>query len=155
MPFTGSQTASTDGVYYDKDRVSAANPTNFTADNYAVYAQDTIEFMPKWDVLVGVRRDEMKAIYSSTTSPKLNYGENSYRTGLSWHQTPENHYYVSWSDSFSPTADLYQLTVKPQPAERSKTIEMGAKWLLLCQRSIPVADERPDQAVAIRPTWPH
>ncbi len=131
MPFTGSQTASTDGVYYDKDRVSAANPTNFTADNYAVYAQDTIEFMPKWDVLVGVRRDEMKAIYSSTTSPKLNYGENSYRTGLSWHQTPENHYYVSWSDSFSPTADLYQLTVKPQPAERSKTIEMGAKWLLL------------------------
>lgn len=136
LPFTGTQTQintaiTANGVYFDKDRLSAANPTNFTADNYAVYAQDTIEFMPKWDVLVGVRRDEMKAVYSSTTSPKLNYGENSYRTGLSWHQTPENHYYVSWSDSFSPTADLYQLTVKPQPAERSKTIEMGAKWLLL------------------------
>ena len=136
LPFTGTQTQintaiTANGVYFDKDRLSAANPTNFTADNYAVYAQDTIEFMPKWDVLVGVRRDEMKAIYSSATSPKLNYGENSYRTGLSWHQSPENHYYVSWSDSFSPTADLYQLTVKPQPAERSKTVEMGAKWLLL------------------------
>ena len=119
------------GVFYDKNVKSTAAPTNFTADNYAVYAQDTIEIVPKWDVLVGVRRDEMKAKYSSTTSPSLNYGENSYRAGLSWHQTPENHYYVSWSDSFSPTADLYQLTVKPQPAERSKTLELGAKWLLL------------------------
>jgi catecholate siderophore receptor len=131
MPFTGSQSASVDGVYYDKNRLSSANPTTFTADNYAIYAQDTITLAPKWDVLVGVRRDEMKANYSSATSPQLNYGENSYRTGLSWHQSAENHYYVSWSDSFSPTADLYQLTVKPQPAERSKTIEMGAKWLLL------------------------
>jgi catecholate siderophore receptor len=119
------------GVNYDKSIVSASAPTKFTADNYAVYAQDTVEIIPKWDVLVGVRRDEMRANYSSATSPKLNYGENSYRTGLSWHQTPENHYYVSWSDSFSPTADLYQLTVTPQPAERSKTIEVGAKWLFL------------------------
>jgi catecholate siderophore receptor len=131
MPFINGQSAALNGVYYDKNRLSAAHPTTFTADNYAVYAQDTITFLPKWDVLVGIRRDEMKANYSSATSPQLNYGENSYRTGLSWHQSAENHYYVSWSDSFSPTADLYQLTVKPQPAERSKTIEMGAKWLLL------------------------
>ena len=119
------------GVYYDKNILSTAAPTTFTADNYAVYVQDTVEIIPKWDVLVGIRRDEMRANYSSSTSPKLNYGENSYRTGLSWHQSPENHYYVSWSDSFSPTADLYQLTVVPQPAERSKTVELGAKWLLL------------------------
>lgn len=115
---------------YTSGQVAGAAST-FTADNYAIYAQDTIEFIPKWDVLVGVRRDEMKANYSSTTSPKLNYGENSYRTGLSWHQTPENHYYMSWSDSFSPTADLYQLTVAPLPPERSKTLELGAKWLFL------------------------
>ena len=136
LPFTQTGAALTaaiaaNGVFYDKNVKSTAAPTNFTADNYAVYAQDTIEIIPKWDVLVGIRRDEMKARYSSTTSPSLNYGENSYRTGLSWHQTPENHYYVSWSDSFSPTADLYQLTVTPQPAERSKTLELGAKWLLL------------------------
>jgi len=103
--------------------------TEFDADNYALYVQDTIEFIPKWDLLLGVRRDEMRASYSSATSPKLSYGENSYRTGLSWHQTEMSHYYVSWSDSFSPTADLYQLTVKAQPPERSKTVEVGAKWL--------------------------
>ncbi|MFA6041904.1 MAG: TonB-dependent receptor, partial [Methylophilus sp.] len=108
-----------------------ATPNTFNADNYAVYLQDTIEFIPKWDLLLGVRRDEMRAEYSSSTSPQLSYGENSYRTGLSYHYSPDSHYYVSWSDSFSPTADLYQLTVAPQPAERSKTIELGAKWLFM------------------------
>lgn len=105
--------------------------TRFDADNYALYAQDTIEFVPNWDLLVGIRRDELRADYSSVTSPKLSYGEDSYRTGVSWHQTPDNHYYVSWSDSFSPTADLYQLTVEPLPPERSETVELGAKWLFL------------------------
>ena len=114
--------------FYRSSQVAGV-ATKFDADNYAVYVQDTIEFIPKWDLLLGIRRDEMRADYSSVTSPKLSYGENSYRTGLSWHQNEMSHYYVSWSDSFSPTADLYQLTVKPQPPERSKTIEVGAKWL--------------------------
>jgi len=116
---------------YASSQPSTARPNKFKADNYAAYVQDTIEFVKNWDLLVGIRRDELRADYSSLTSPKLSYGENSYRTGLSWHQTPDSHYYVSWSDSFSPTADLYQLTVAPLPPERSKTIEVGAKWLFL------------------------
>lgn len=119
------------GALYMPDAESTSNPSKFNADNYAVYAQDTITVAPKWDVLFGLRRDELRAEYSSATSPKLSYGENSYRSALSYHHTPEKHYYLSWSDSFSPTADLYQLTVAPMPAERSKTIEAGAKWLLL------------------------
>ena len=122
---TGSGRYFTDGVE------STAAPTKFDADNYALYFQDTVTIAPKWDVLFGMRRDELRADYSSATSPKLSYGENSYRTALSYHYTPEAHYYISYSDSFSPTADLYQLTVKPQPAERSKTIELGTKWLFM------------------------
>lgn len=110
---------------------TTGNPSRFDADNYAVYVQDSVEFVKDWEVLLGIRRDEMRADYSSATSHKLSYGENSYRTGLSWHQTPDSHYYVSWSDSFSPTADLYQLTAVSQPPERSKTVELGAKWLFL------------------------
>nr|HPN01781.1 TonB-dependent receptor [Methylotenera sp.] len=90
-----------------------------------------VEFIPNWKLLLGMRRDELRANYSSTTSPKLSYGENSYRAGLSWQPQPEAHYYAAWSDSFSPTADLYQLTVAPQPPERSKTFEIGSKWLFL------------------------
>ena len=116
--------------YFTSSQVTGT-PTTFKADNYALYAQDIIEFIPKWEVLLGIRRDEMRADYSSATSPKLSYGENSYRTGLSWHQNEASHYYLSWSDSFSPTADLYQLTVAPLPPERSKTVELGAKWLFM------------------------
>ncbi len=120
------------GVTYNRhDAAILGNAVTFEADNYAAYVQDTITFMPKWDLLLGIRRDEMRADYASATSPKLSYGENSYRTGLSYHYTPDSHYYVSWSDSFSPTADLYQLTVVPQPPERSKTLEAGAKWLFM------------------------
>ncbi|MBK6998870.1 MAG: TonB-dependent siderophore receptor [Rhodoferax sp.] len=109
----------------------AGSPTSFTSNSYAVYAQDTVEFIPRWKATVGVRRDQMDATYSSTTSPKLQYGENSYRTALSYHPSDETHYYVAWSNSFSPTADLYQLTVAPLPAERSDVVELGAKWLLM------------------------
>ena len=120
------------GVFYNRHVASStAIATTFEADNYAAYIQDTIEFIPHWNVLFGMRRDELRADYSSATSPKLSYGENSYRTGLSYQPVPEAHYYASWSDSFSPTADLYQLTVAPQPPERSKTVEVGAKWLFL------------------------
>jgi len=125
-----SSAIAVNGVFYKKNS-GIGTLSEFTADNYAVYMQDTIEFVKNWDLLVGLRRDEMKADYSSTRTTHLNYGENSYRTGLSWHQTPDSHYYVSYSDSFSPTADLYQLTAAPLPPERSKTVELGAKWLFL------------------------
>jgi catecholate siderophore receptor len=103
----------------------------FNADNYAVYAQDSIEFMPHWTALVGVRRDEMKADYSAARAPHLDYGQNSYRSGLSWQPTSDQHYYITYSNSFSPTADLYQLTTVKQPPERSRTLEVGSKWLFM------------------------
>ncbi len=106
-------------------------PTTFDSTSYALYLQDTVEFIPKWKATAGVRRDQMDAEYSSTTSPRLKYGENSYRTALSFHPEADTHYYLAWSDSFSPTADLYQLTVRPQPPERSDVVELGAKWLLM------------------------
>ncbi len=110
--------------------VGTGTPISFNGNSYAVYAQDTVEFIPKWKATMGARRDELNAKYSSATSPNLQFGEWSYRSALSYHATDESHYYVAWSDSFSPTADLYQLTVTPQPPERSDTIELGAKYIL-------------------------
>jgi len=103
----------------------------FNADNYAVYAQDSIEFIPHWTALVGIRRDEMKADYTAARAPHLDYGQNSYRSGLSWQPTSDQHYYITYSNSFSPTADLYQLTTVKQPPERSRTLEVGTKWLFM------------------------
>ena len=107
-----------------------AGRNDFTGDSYAVYIQDTVEFMPFWKATLGVRRDELDAQYSSATSPELNFGEWSYRAALSYQPTETAHYYFGYSDSFSPTADLYQLTVVPQPPETSEVVEIGAKWML-------------------------
>ncbi|MDA8255498.1 MAG: TonB-dependent receptor [Betaproteobacteria bacterium] len=115
-------------VPYDENTAAAA--TRFSSDSYAIYAQDTVEFIPQWKATLGLHRDMMDAQYSSATSPRLQFGENSVRAALSFHPAADTHYYLGWSDSFSPTADLYRLTVRPQPAERSEVFELGAKWQL-------------------------
>jgi catecholate siderophore receptor len=104
------------------------NPSYFNGDSYGLYAQDTVEFIPQWKATAGLRRDQMNAKYSSGAN--LNYGEWSYRGAMSYHPNDESHYYLAWSDSFSPTADLYQLTTTPNPAERSDVVELGAKYIL-------------------------
>ncbi len=110
---------------------TAGTPVSFKGKSYGLYAQDTIEFIPQWKLTLGARHDRMDADYASVTSPQLKFREWSYRGALSFHPSSDTHYYLGYSDSFSPTADLYQLTVKPQPPERSEVIELGAKWLLL------------------------
>jgi catecholate siderophore receptor len=118
-------------VFYPYQEAVAGNPNDFTGKSYAFYAQDTFEFIPRWKATLGIRRDQLDAVYNTATSPKLSYSENSYRAALSFQPTANAHYYLLGSDTFSPTADLYQLTVKPLPPERSKVIEIGAKWNLL------------------------
>lgn len=116
--------------YYPYVEATAGNPVDFTGRSVAFYLQDAIEFIPKWKATMGIRRDQLDANYNSATSPSLSYGENSYRAALSFHPEAHTHYYFGWSDSFSPTADLYQLTVAPLPPERGSVFELGAKWLL-------------------------
>jgi catecholate siderophore receptor len=95
-----------------------------------LYAQDTVEFVPGWKFLLGARHDQMNASYSN--GARVNFGEMSWRAGLSFQPTEVHHYYLAWSDSFNPTADLYQFTPTSgglEP-ERSRTVELGAKWEL-------------------------
>lgn len=125
----GGTTAANPPYYLPYKANPAGAPVEFDSDSYAAYVQDTVEFIPKWKATLGVRRDEMDAKYSSATSPSLEYGEWSTRAALSYHVSEQTHYYVAFSDSFSPTADLYQLTVAPLPPERSQVKEIGAKWL--------------------------
>ncbi len=120
---------------YKSGHYTSAVPNTYSGDTYSAYVQDTLEFIPNWKLTAGIRRDEMRSEYQSPSgSGSINYrgdfGENSYRTGLSWQPSEAQHYYVGWSDSFSPTADLYQLSGSQYPAERSKVSEIGAKWLL-------------------------
>jgi catecholate siderophore receptor len=143
------------GVYY-KDVVGFVNgitgktidtrPSNsYQGNTYSAYVQDTVEFIPDWKLTAGIRRDEMSSDYvavsgvnvanklvrTTTAEYSGDFAENSFRAGLSWQPRADSHYYLGWSDSFSPTADLYQLSGSQYPAERSKVSEFGAKWLFL------------------------
>ncbi|MCG2579081.1 TonB-dependent siderophore receptor [Dechloromonas sp. XY25] len=115
---------------YKPGQFTTAAPATYKGETYSAYVQDTVEFVPDWKLTLGVRRDIMQSEYFTTTAFSGNFGENSYRAGLSWQPTAAQHYYAGWSDSFSPTADLYQLSGNQFPAERSKVIEVGSKWLL-------------------------
>lgn len=65
------------------------------------------------------------------TDFNLKYNEWSYRSGLLYQPTDLSTYYLAWSDSFNPTADLYQLNNNIRyDAERSRTVELGTKWEL-------------------------
>jgi catecholate siderophore receptor len=114
------------------------NPAGYEGDSVGVYAQDQIEFMPNWKLLLGLRHDRMDADYHTlnsttlaSTAFNLKYNEWSYRSGLLFQPTDVSTYYFAWSDSFNPTADLYQLNNSIRyDAERSRTIELGTKWEL-------------------------
>ena len=110
----------------------------FDSVSKSYYVQDTVEFIPDWKLTLGARRDHLDADYLSSVgttlanaSSELKFSESSYRAGLSWQPTDSAHYYVSYTDSFSPTADLYQISQVEREAELSDTYEIGAKWLFL------------------------
>lgn len=115
--------------YYSSSVVNPTSASKYEGDTYSVYAQDSVEFVKDWKVVLGARRDFMNAEYTAVNSPELKFNENSYRAGLSWQPSEYAHYYLSWSDSFSPTADLYQLSGGEFPPERSDVVELGAKFM--------------------------
>jgi catecholate siderophore receptor len=121
---------------YRQGEFTTAPANVYKGDTYSAYVQDSVEFVPDWKLTAGVRRDEMRSDYVTAAGNVANafsgdFGENSFRAGLSWQPRADSHYYLGWSDSFSPTADLYQLSGSQYPAERSKVTELGAKWLFL------------------------
>lgn len=123
---------------YGNQVKTPSSQVNYTGNTASIYAQDMVEVYTGWKVLGGIRYDSLRANYqapgSATTfgpsrQASLNFGEQSYRAGLLHQPNLNAAYYLTWSDSFNPTADLYQLSAgNGYPAERSAVTELGAKW---------------------------
>ncbi|SNT00742.1 catecholate siderophore receptor [Noviherbaspirillum humi] len=108
----------------------------YKAHTASLYGQDTIEFLPTWKALFGARFDSMKADYDRPApAGPLSRNDNvwSWRTGLMHQPSKTTTYYVSYGTSFNPSAELYQLDNRTAntPPEKSRNIEVGAKWELL------------------------
>jgi catecholate siderophore receptor len=117
--------------YGNKDRLVTSG---YDGTSYAIYAQDTLELSKDWKIMGGFRKDwlSMNSFSRNTTTGvktplQLSFNQMSYRTGLSYQPNTNSHYYFSWNESFSPTADLYSFS-SALPPETSETYELGAKW---------------------------
>ena len=108
---------------------------SYQSNSYAVYGQDMIELTRGIKVMGGFRNDWLNAVYNQPNNPSglknqgLDFSSPSYRAGLLYEPMPNfGTFYLSWSDSFSPTADLYQLSAGAAlPAETSELTEIGYK----------------------------
>jgi catecholate siderophore receptor len=120
------------------DFESSFKRTNFNhyqGQSYGIYLQDTIEIRPKWKLLMGTRFDQMTAHYQRPIAGDLSRKDKvwSYRSGLIYQPNEYTTYYSSWSTSFNPSAELYQLDERSQntPPEKNHNIEFGTKWEIL------------------------
>lgn len=115
-------------------RVKVRN-TQFKARTFGVYAQDTVQIAPQWKLMLGARHDRFSADYERRTGGPLERKDAmwSHREGLIWQPSATSSYYVSHGTSFNASGDLYQFDDRSANTapEKSRNIEIGAKWDLL------------------------
>lgn len=115
-------------------RVKVRN-TQFKANTFGVYAQDTVQLAPHWKLMLGARHDRFSADYERRTGGPLDRKDAmwSHREGLLWQPDAASSYYVSHGTSFNASGDLYQFDDRSAntPPEKSRNVEIGAKWDLL------------------------
>lgn len=130
-PSTTVGIASNAGVADTRVRTWA---NNFTATTVGIYAQDIISLTQAWKLVGGFRHDSFKGEYDRVTGGRLSRSDNllSTRLGVMYQPTDEVSYYASYGTSFNTSGDLYQYdaTTANTPPEKSRNIEIGAKWEL-------------------------
>jgi catecholate siderophore receptor len=116
--------------YYDSARVPQAAYDAYSA---GLYAQDIVQFAPRFKALAGVRYDVLDADYRRV-APLGDLARTdrvfSWRTGLMFEPYEDATYYLAFGTSFNPSAELYQLDNRTAntPPEKSRNVELGAKW---------------------------
>lgn len=107
--------------------------TKFHSDAVGLYVQDTISFTPEWKVMAGLRYDHLSGHYERPTDTLDRRDEEiSHRVGLLYQPNNQSTYYISQGSSFNASGDLYQYDPRSAntPPEKSRNLEVGAKWEL-------------------------
>ena len=125
----------------------------FNAYNIGLYAQDTVSLTEQLKLVAGLRFDHFKGSYDTATTtaangtvtPGYSFSKSeslwSPRVGLLWQPDDAASYYVSYGTSYNTSGDAYQFTpgspnntLANTPAEKSRNLEIGAKWELFDRR---------------------
>ena len=115
------------------------NDADAEAESIAVYAFDTVELSPMWELTGGLRWDRFEA---EATGWDRNLGargtfsrtdtEVSGRAAVVFKPVTDASVYMAYGNSFNPSAEELELnanTAELDP-EQSDTVELGAKWRL-------------------------
>ncbi len=114
---------------------------DFVAKAWGMYAQDTIEFAPRWKFIGGLRYDNLDGRYSTyaipaaaaepttTTSYRQKISEFSHRVGLLFQPSELQSYHFSYGTSFNTSGDTYSYNAQSAntPPESNVNFELGAK----------------------------
>ncbi len=128
----------------DEGLRSVRRSQTFDAKAIGIYAQDMVEFIPKWKLLAGLRWDQFDGTYrtfatanlggTNTTPPGTQTAERarkdslwSKRFGLLFQPTDSQSYHLSYGTSFNTFGDAYSFDPKGEntPPEASRNIELG------------------------------
>ena len=95
----------------------------------AAYVQDQIALSDQWKALIGVRYDRFRQAVDVATIPKRTDTAWSPRAGVVYQPTPTQSYYVSFSRSFQPAGENFNLTTANATTEPQRTTskELGVK----------------------------
>lgn len=113
--------------------ITRTGQVSYTADTLGLYGQETLEFAPKWKLVVGARYDNFKADYKRPEPQgPLQRTDRvwSTRAGILFQPDDESSYYAAYGTSFNPSGELYSLDDRGAntPPEKNRNIEIGAKW---------------------------
>jgi catecholate siderophore receptor len=120
---------------------TAGNRAGGSANTIAAYVGDTIELVPQFKLVGGLRYDR----YIASISNSINSGNTrlhraglcrpdrqlpSVRSGAIWQPSAAQSYYVSYGTSFNPSLEQLTGTLGQQnlDPEKNRSYELGGKW---------------------------
>lgn len=132
-----------DGAVVDENS-RVLRPNNaYESNGFGVYAQDLIEFAPKWKLLLGLRYDRLTGDYDIFRAPvnaadpgttvqtayRMKISELSQRAGILFQPDAFKSFHFSAATSFNTSGDAYSLSAANVdiPPEQSLNVELGAK----------------------------
>jgi catecholate siderophore receptor len=121
----------------------------FDSKSLGLYVQDVASITSNIKLVGGLRLDTFKANYRDTAGNQDDMTENlwSPRIGAIFQPDEASSYYVSFGQSYNTSADTYQFAlgnfatggtnakIGNTPPEKSRNVEIGAKWDLFDNRA--------------------
>lgn len=123
----------TDAVCFRQSATDADN--HGVARNIAFYLQDQVEFSPRWQAIVGLRREHLSVdLHDNRSGKNLSASDDllSPRAGLVFKPRAEMSIYASYSQAFQPRSGEQLASLSASNAalepERFRNVELGLKW---------------------------